>query len=71
MTEHKGLTFYIVLGKYAGFHIEFNLIDEQPVILRLGLGIVAICLLRVDIEVFLNALSEKIAKEERKKKFES
>ena len=70
MREHKGLTFYVVLGKYAGFHIEFNSIDE-PVIFRLGLGIVAICLLRVDIEAFLNALSEKIDAEERRKKFES
>ena len=70
MREHKGLTFYVVLGKYAGFHIEFNPTDE-PVIFRLGLGIVAICLLRVDIEVFLNALSEKIEREERRKKFES
>ena len=51
----RGGTFYFCWGSYAGFHIEFNKRAK-----RLVLGKVAIGYLKLDIEVLLVKLIEKL-----------
>jgi len=56
--DYKGWTLYFVWGKHGGYHFETS--RMKYVVCRIGLGRLAICLLRVDMECLLDDVSKAI-----------
>ena len=54
MRKFKGCTFYICFGRWANPHVEMN----RLVPFRLAIGWVSLTIVRVDIEVLIQALIE-------------
>lgn len=55
----KGMTFYVVFGQYAGFRTEIS-----PRVVRLVLGWVSLGIWKLDIEVFVTKLIDKVERTE-------
>jgi hypothetical protein len=64
---YKGLSFYLVFGKYDGFHLDFYSKEDDSHIFRIGLGWVAFAILKIDIERIMHDAMQVIEEFEKEK----